>query len=237
MPARNYLSRLPERAQRRADAAKGEVEIITAKKELDQISTECAEDLSGSALGKGGKRIGILLEDEVRFVVRDALRFPSGETKCEMRVVGKTEYDGPNGVAVLCLLNGKFLLRKIFRHATRAWELETVRGRRETGTTAAQAARAEVKQELGYTIKRLQRIGELCPDTAIMSSTLELFFAQLRDGPRDDEPEGSEAFGRIHRLTARELARKIRDGEIRDSYTIGAFMLAQLNGIIRQVRQ
>src|SRR3982751_567790 len=133
MPARNYLSRLPKRGQRRGDASKGEIEIVTARKDLARISTECADELSGSALGKGGKRIGILLEDEVRFVVRDALRFPSGETKCQMRIVGKTEYDGANGVAVLCVLEGRFLLREIFRHATRSWELETVRGRRETG--------------------------------------------------------------------------------------------------------
>jgi 8-oxo-dGTP pyrophosphatase MutT (NUDIX family) len=229
---RNYLTRLPKRAQRRGSARKGEVEIVVAKKELDRISASCADELSGSALGKNGKRIGVLLEDEVRFVVRDALRFPSGETKCEMRVVGKTEYDGPNGVAVLCVLEGRFLLREIFRHATRSWELETVRGRRELGTTAQQAARNEVKQELGYKIRRLKRIGEFCPDSAVMSSTLELFFAELVPGPRKDKPEGSEAFGRIHRLTASRLARKIRSGEVRDSYTIGAFLLAQLNGLI-----
>jgi len=227
---RTYLTRLPRHAQRRGSAEKGEVEIVTSKKEQDRIAQECAEDLSGSALA--GKRIGILLEDEVRMVVRDALTFPSGETKCEMRIIGKTEFDGPNGVAALCVLEGKFVLREIFRHATRSWELETVRGRRESGMTSQQAARNEIKQELGYRVRRLKKLGTICPDSAVMSTTLDLFFAELVPGPRRDEPERSEAFGAIHRLAPSQLAAKIRSGIIRDSYTVAAFLLAQLNGAI-----
>jgi ADP-ribose pyrophosphatase len=171
---RDYLKRLPKRAQRKGSVERGEVEIVTAKKALDRIEAECADELSGSALGKGGKRIGILLEDEVRMVVRDALRFPRGATKCQMRIIGKTEYDGPNGVAVLCVSDGKFLLREIYRHATRSWELEIVRGRRERGQTSRQAVRAEVKQELGYPVKKIRALGKICPDTALMSSTPQL---------------------------------------------------------------
>lgn len=231
---RNYLTRLPKGAQKRASAKRGEVEIVVSKKDLDRISSECAGELKGSALA--GRKIGVLLEDEVRYVVRDALRFPSGETRCEMRIVGKTEIDGPNGVAVLCILNGRFVLREIFRHATRSWELETVRGRREVGTTSQQAARNEVKQELGYQVSKLQRLGTFCPDSAVMSSTLDLFLAELKDGPRHDEPEGSEAFGKIHRLSFTQISQKIRSGQIRDSYTIGALCLAQLKGLTGSAR-
>jgi len=231
-----YLDRLPRHAQRRGDAKKGEVEIVTSRRELEEISAACAPELKGSALGKGGKRIGILLEDEVRMVVRDALRFPSGETKCEMRIVGKTELDGPNGIAALCVAHGRFVLREIFRHATRSWELETVRGRRELGQSPRQAVRTEVKQELGYPVKRIHALGKFCPDTAVMSSTLDLFLVELGDGPRRDDPEGSEAFGRIHRLEPTELARRILEGKIRDSYTIGALALAQLRGLVPPVR-
>jgi ADP-ribose pyrophosphatase len=229
----NYLNELPRHAQRRGHVNKGEAEIVTSRRELDEIASECARELKGSALGKGGKRIGILLEDEVRFVVRDALKFPSGATKCEMRIIGKTEYDGPNGVAALCISDGRFVLREIYRHATRSWELETVRGRRELGQTSRQAVRAEVKQELGYPVKRMQRLGTIRPDSALMSSILEIFLVELGKGPRQDEPEESEVFGRIHRLTYRELGRKILRGEVRDGYTIGALALAQLNGLVR----
>lgn len=230
--ASNYLGKLPRHSQTRGDADKGEVEIVTSRRELNEIESECSSDLKGSALGKGGKRIGILLEDEVRFVVRDALKFPSGATRCQMRIIGKTEFDGPNGVAALCIANGRFVLREIYRHASRSWELETVRGRRELGQTSRQAVRAEVKQELGYRVKRMQRLGMIRPDSAVMSSILEIFLVELGKGPRRDEPEASEAFGRIHRLTYRELGQRILRGEVRDSYTIGALTLAQLSGVL-----
>ena len=233
---RVYLERLPPRAQRRGNAAKGEAEIVTSRRELDRIAAECASELKGSALGKGGKRTGILLEDEVRFIVRDALRFPSGATRCEMRIVGKTEYDGPNGVAALCIADGKLVLREIYRHATRSWELETVRGRRESGQTPRQAVRAEVKQELGFPVKRIHPLGTFCPDSAVLSSTLDLFFVELGSGPRRDEPEESEAFGRIHHLEPDEVATMILRGKIRDSYTIGALMFAQLKGLVPALR-
>src|SRR5688572_8082934 len=87
--SRTYLERLPKRAQRRGSAKKGEIEVVTSRREQKEIEAECAADLKGSALGKGGKRIGILLEDEVRMVVRDALKFPSGATRCQMRIIGK----------------------------------------------------------------------------------------------------------------------------------------------------
>jgi ADP-ribose pyrophosphatase len=229
----SYLNRLPDHARVRGDVDNGEAEIVTSRRELEEIESECGADLKGSALGKGGKRIGILLEDEVRFVVRDALKFPSGATKCQMRVIGKTEYDGPNGVAALCVSDGRFVLREIYRHATRSWELETVRGRRESGQTSRQAVRAEVKQELGYPVRRMQRLGMIRPDSALMSSVLEIFLVELGKGPRHDDPEESEAFGRIHRLTYRELGKKILSGDIRDGYTIGALALARLNGSLR----
>jgi ADP-ribose pyrophosphatase len=153
-----------------------------------------------------------------------------------MRIVGKTEYDGPNGVAALCIADGKLVLREIFRHATRSWELETVRGRRESGQTPRQAVRTEVKQELGYPVKRIHSLGTFCPDSAVMSSTLDLFFVELGRGPRHDEPEGSEAFGRIHRLAPREVGSMILRGKIRDSYTIGAMMFAQLKALLPTMR-
>ena len=231
--ARTYLERLPKHAQKRGSAAKGEIEIVTSRRESRKIEAECAGDLSGSALGRSGKRIGILLEDEVRMVVRDALKFPSGATRCQMRVIGKTEFDGPNGVVALCLLDGRFLLRETYRHPTRAWQLETLRGRRETGQTSRQAVHKEVKQELGYSVKRTHMLGRVCPETALMSSTLEVFLAELRPGPRRDDPEESEAFGRIHRLEPGEVADLIVSGKVRDSYTIVALMLAQLKGFVR----
>ncbi|HUQ47702.1 MAG TPA: NUDIX hydrolase [Gemmatimonadaceae bacterium] len=223
--------RLPQEAQEIGDSSTGEIEIVTSRKAARTIAAKCANELKGSGLGKGGKTIGILLEDETRMIVRDPLRFPSGATGCRMRVIGKTEFDGPNGVAVLAMSEGRFVLREIYRHATRSWELECTRGRRETGMTPRQTVRAEVKQELGFAVKKIHLLGMIRPDSALMSAHLEVFLVEL--GARGKpEPEETEAFGEIVYLTADELADRILDGTIKDSYTISALLLAQLKGLV-----
>ena len=63
MAKESYLARLPRIAQKRGDTSKGEIEVITNRKAVKRIKAECGAELEGSALGKGGKRIGILLED------------------------------------------------------------------------------------------------------------------------------------------------------------------------------
>ncbi|HEY3747399.1 MAG TPA: NUDIX hydrolase [Gemmatimonadaceae bacterium] len=228
---RNYLKQLPEKAQEIGDAATGEVEIVTSRKEAKKIADKCASDLKGSALGKGGKKIGILLEDDTTMVVRDPLRFPSGTTNCRIRIIEQTEFDGPNGVAALAMSEGKFVLREIYRHATRSWELEITRGRRESGMTPRQTVRAEVKQELGYAVKKIHPLGMIRPDSALMSAHLDVFLVEL-GAKGKPEPEDTEAFGEIVYLTADELSDRILDGTIRDSYTLGAFLMAQLKGLV-----
>jgi ADP-ribose pyrophosphatase len=232
MAKESYLARLPRSAQRRGDTSKGEIEIITNRKAVRRIKAECGPELEGSALGKGGKRIGILLEDKVHFVVRDAVEFPSGATGCQMRIVGKTQFDGVNGVIALTHCEGRIYLRKIYRHATRSWELEAVRGRRETGMTPRAAARKEVKEELGYPVRTLRNLGKIRPETALLATELDVFWAELGRGPRNDHPEPKEAFGPLLRLPFRELAERIRSGEIRDGCTISALMLAQVAGVM-----
>lgn len=228
----SYLKLLPKSAQKVGKAAKGEIEIVTSRREMKKIDAECAGELSGTALGKNGKRLGILLEDKVHLVVRDPLLFPDGARKCQMRVIGKTEFDGSNGVVVLSHLDGKLVLREIFRHPTRKKELETTRGRRESGQTARQAARAEVKQELGYEVKKLERLGRIHPETSFLSSSVEVFFAELAPGRQEDDPDSGEAFGKIVHLEPGQLSARIASGRVRDSLTICAVMLAQLKGLL-----
>src|SRR5690242_12128531 len=114
MAKSSYLERLPRSAQKRGDVTKGEIAIVTKKKVLRQIAAECADELSGSALGKNGKRIGVLLEDDVHMIVRDALEYPSGATGRRMRIIGKTEFDGVSGVVALTQCDGRLYMRRIF---------------------------------------------------------------------------------------------------------------------------
>ena len=218
MSVPKYLAKLPDSTRYVGAADAGEIEII---------SSPAARNVKG--------KTGILFEDSLHYVVRDAVKFPSGDTRAQMRIIGCTMADGPSGVVALAWRDGRLYLREIFRHATRRWELETPRGQRETGCTPEEAASKEVDEELGFTVAKIEKIGEVSGDTAILASTLPVFWCELAPGPPRDHPESSEAFGEIVALTPRELLQKIRAGEIRDGYTLGALTLAQSSGKLNLV--
>ncbi|MFN2636454.1 MAG: NUDIX hydrolase [Gemmatimonadaceae bacterium] len=213
MPDPRYLKNLPESASFKGDARAGEIEIIN-KTQAPKIR----------------EKTGILLEDKLHFFVRDVVKFPSGDTRTQMRIIGCTMFDGPSGVVALAARDGKIFLREMFRHATRRWELETPRGQRETGYTAEEAARKEINEELGFRVANIEKIGEVSGDTAILASTLPIFWADLEPGAPHDHPEGSEAFGKIIELDPTTLKGRIVRGDIRDGYTLSAITLAQIAG-------
>ena len=208
-----YLKKLPESTRNLGDAEAGEIEIIP-KSEAKSIK----------------EKTGVLIEDSLHFFVRDAVRFRNGETRTQMRVIGCTMFDGVSGVVGLASRDGKIFLREMFRHATRRWELETPRGQRETGYTPEEAIRKEIDEELGFPVKSVERIGEVSGDTAILASSLPVFWVELGEGPPRDHPEGSEAVGKIVALDRAELKSRIARGEIRDGYTLSAITLAQIAG-------
>ena len=208
-----YLAKLPESTSYLGNADAGEIEIVSAAE---------ARNVKG--------KTGILFEDSLHFVVRDSVKFPSGDTRAQLRIIGCTMADGPSGVVALAWRDGKLHLREMFRHATRRWELETPRGQRETGCTPAEAASKEVDEELGFTVAKIEQIGEVSGDSAILASTLPVFWCELEPGPPRDHPESSEAFGEIVALTPSELLQKIKAGESRDGYTLASLTLAQVTG-------
>ena len=211
-----YLKKLPGPASYRGDASAGEIEIID-KKETSKIRV----------------KTGILLKDELHFVVRDAVKFPSGDVEAQLRVVSRYMVDGPAGVVALASRDGKIFLREMFRHGTRRWELETPRGGRDQGCTPEETAENEIREELGFRVKHMEKIGEVSAETAFVASTLPIFWAELEPGPPKDEPESTEAFGKIVELSPAQLKDRLARGDIRDGYTLSAVLFAQLAGKIR----
>lgn len=211
-----YLKKLPESARYKGDAGAGEIEIID-KREAPKIRA----------------KTGILIEDTLHFFVRDAVKFPGGEVRTQMRMIGCTMSDGPSGVVALAFRDGQVFLREIFRHATRRWELETTRGQRESGYSPEEAARKEISEELGFQVKSIEKIGDVSGDTALLASTLPVFWVELAPGPPHDHPEKSEAFGDIVPLTGPQAKERVMRGDIRDSYTLAALLFAQIAGKLR----
>lgn len=208
-----YLADLPPTTRYVGDASLGEVQII---------SDSNSEKSEGTP--------GVKFETREYLLVRDAVRYPSGAETTPIRLIPKSIEGGPSGVVVLAHKNGTIYLRRIFRHGTRRWELETPRGRRDGKCTAEQAARNELEQELGFEAASLVEIGTIAPETALMPSRLPVFWAELEPGKPEAEPEDTEAMGPIAGLQFAELAARIRSGEIACGITLAALAVAAVNG-------
>jgi 8-oxo-dGTP pyrophosphatase MutT (NUDIX family) len=126
-------------------------------------------------------------------------------------------------VVVLPILeDGRVLLIRQYRHAVgeNLWEL--VAGRREPAESATAAARRELKEETGYTARRIRRILDVIPTPGFVSERMRVFVAQgLAKGtayPEEDERIAVRAF------TWRQMDGMIRKGRLLDAKSIAGLL-------------
>jgi ADP-ribose pyrophosphatase len=169
---------------------------------------------------------GVVYEDPYMLVLRDAVRRPDGSLGTYVRTMPAS---GWAGAAVLPLINGKAVLLRHFRHATRTWHLEIPRGYGDPGLNGADQARRELREEIGADIDNLISLGFFHSNTGAASDKAELFLAEI---DRLGEPQTSEGISRIETLPPDQVAELIGSGEISDSFTIGAFTRAWLRKLL-----
>ncbi|NDJ76947.1 MAG: NUDIX hydrolase [Chloroflexi bacterium] len=131
----------------------------------------------------------------------------------------------PGAVAVVPLLpDDRVVLVRQFRSAADQVTLEIPAGVLEPGEDPEQAADRELQEEIGLHAGKLERLGGVFPSPAYTSEYIHLFLATvLTEGslPRDEEE-----FIVIERLPFADVLQTALAGEIADSKTITAVLLA-----------
>lgn len=129
-----------------------------------------------------------------------------------------------NGSVVLLpiLPDGRILLVRQYRHAVDAHLWELVAGRIEPGEAPLSAARRELQEETGCTVRRLRKLMDIYPTPGFVSERMVVYAAEgLRPGkahPDEDERISARAFA----LPA--LLRMIRCGALRDAKSIAGIL-------------
>jgi ADP-ribose pyrophosphatase len=119
---------------------------------------------------------------------------------------------GLTGVAVMVVLpDGRIVLNRNYRHATRSWEYELPRGASEPGETIEAVALREVKEETGMVIDQLILLGEIAPDTGMVNAVVPVVMAKLMS-QEEAAPEDSEAIAGIEAFTVKELKQGYIEG-------------------------
>lgn len=159
----------------------------------------------------------IVYEGKVFGIRRDELIEPTGvRTTREM-------ITHPGSVVVLPVLaDGRVLLIQQYRYAARQYLWELVAGRMDGGETPEQGAARELKEETGYSAKKLRIFLELFPTPGFLEEKMYLLLAEgLTPGeatPEDDEKIIAKAY------THKQLDGMLRSKKLRDAKTIAGIL-------------
>lgn len=159
----------------------------------------------------------------------DKIRFPDGKEGYYNRIVEK---DGIPSVAILPVDKMSVGIVKIYRYPTREWSLEIPRGFGEKGDLAQNAIR-ELHEETGILLndKDLHHLGEIAPNSGILDSKVNIFWADCA-GYKSDNGETQFEIANFKWYLADTVYTKIKTGAICDAFTISALMLANLQGVL-----
>jgi ADP-ribose pyrophosphatase len=168
---------------------------------------------------------GIVYRDGYYLLMRDAVRFRNGSVGPYIRLIHTA---GSGGAAALPLVDGKVVLIRHQRHATRASHWEIPRGFARPGEDPLETARREVEEELGVSDPELQELGSVHPDTGASNGWTKLYLARIK---RIGRIESDEGIDETRQVTADQLYSMVRAGEITDSFTLAAVLQARIRGI------
>jgi ADP-ribose pyrophosphatase len=201
-------------------------EILLDEEEIGQVEAHMEKTLTDSGEAAESARVGIAYRDQYLMIVRDAVRFADGSVGTYIRICNR--HPDLLGVAILPIWEGKILLIRHFRHATRSWHLEIPRG---FGVVAdsAESARHELREEIGAAASRLVELGEMYPDTGASSDRVALFLAEVETYGEADK---KEAIAEILPTSVPQFERMVGTGELADGFLLAAYARAKTRGLI-----
>ena len=199
--------------------------ILFEPDEVAAAEAAQAEELARYGMPASMAETGVVYADPYVMVLRDPVRRPSGALGTYIRAV---PFGNASGVVILPVHNGRVILLRHFRHATRDWQWELPRGFGMPGADPADDARRELADELGVAAAQLHDLGTIYPDTGLTAAAVHLFLAEVAGEPRPADRE--EGISEVRHVSPAELAELIRDEKIKDGFTIAAYARAVLRG-------
>jgi len=129
----------------------------------------------------------------------------------------------PGSVVVLPVLpDGRIVMIRQYRHATRQYLWELVAGRIDAGESPTRAAARELIEETGYRAKKVKIFLDVFPTPGFLEERMYLLLAEgLTLG--DAEPEEDEKIS-VKTFTGKQLEEMIQSGKLRDAKSIAGLL-------------
>lgn len=125
------------------------------------------------------------------------------------------------------LKDGSLLMVKNYRYGIKSDILELPAGHIEKNERPAKCAKRELLEETGYTCKKLIPKGWVYVWPARSHQKIYVFVAKCLELTSDQKLDDFE-FAKVTKLHRNQVARKMRNGQIKNPYSIAALMLAGL---------
>ena len=230
------------------DYRKGEIEIVDDPKLFVKCEVSAAKQMIEEGISEREAheraKIGIREENRWGVSVCEPVRLPTGAYGTFVRFIswGQLETGVAGMVIVPVTKDGKLLLLKNFRNATRTWALEFLRGTKDPGESLQKTLEEEVEEEGGARLlAKPKLIGQITPDSGVLATRADVYFVRV-EVYRRPFPQVTEAIKGIVFLTKEEFKKAIKEGQYKDKkgevydfsdgYTISAFAKASERGLI-----
>lgn len=159
----------------------------------------------------------VVYEGPVFGVRRDEVLEPTG-----VRAVREV-ITHPGSVVVLPVLaDGRIVLVRQYRHATRQYLWELVAGRIDEGESVKEGAARELLEETGYKAKRFTVFLDVFPTPGFLEERMYILLAEgLTAGKA--QPEEDEKI-EVRAYTAKQLREMLNRGKLRDAKSIAGIL-------------
>ena len=185
-----------------------------------QTGRRCRDGYKGGDVAKGTAKVlssEMIYQGRVFGLRRDEVVEPSG-LRATREVITH-----PGSVVVLPVLpDGRIVMVRQYRHATRQYLWELVAGRKEPEETPKQGAARELLEETGYRAKRFKVFLDVFPTPGFLEENMYLLLAEgLTAG--EAQPEEDEKI-EVRAFKLEELKQMIKSGRMRDAKSIAGIL-------------
>lgn len=168
-------------------------------------------------------KVGRIVKSEVLYkgpvfgVRRDEVEEPNG-IRATREVITH-----PGSVVVLPVRDdGRIVMIRQYRHATRQYLWELVAGRIDKGETVKAAAARELLEETGYRAKRWKQFLDLFPTPGFLEERMFLLLAEGLE-PGEARPEADEKI-QVRAYGVAELRKMMKRGKLRDAKSLAGLL-------------
>jgi ADP-ribose pyrophosphatase len=129
----------------------------------------------------------------------------------------------PGSVVVLPVLSdGRVLLIRQYRYATRRYLWELVAGRIDEGETVKAAAARELQEETGYRAKKFRVFLDLFPTPGFLEERMYLLLAEGLTAGEAHPEEDEKIFSRAYKLN--ELKQMMKTRKLHDAKSVAGIL-------------